>query len=95
MDLVYAVSSTPEVIVVKAEHHSDSDEKLFEEATSLLDKEFTIRGDRLLSLFRFCPNCGSKISSEKGSLVLLEDNSSPVVHYYCDSCPGKQCWYGV
>ncbi|KHJ93102.1 hypothetical protein OESDEN_06995 [Oesophagostomum dentatum] len=95
MDLVYAVSSTPELIVVKVEYHSDSDEKLFEEATSLLDKEFTIRGHRLLSLFRFCPNCGSKISSEKESLVQLEDNSSPVVHYYCDSCPGKQCWYGI
>ncbi|EYC37471.1 hypothetical protein Y032_0788g2361 [Ancylostoma ceylanicum] len=61
---------------------------------ALLKKVFSVSGERLLSLFRFCPECGTEIS-RKRSAVLSESGPSPVVHFVCKNCQGKQSWYGM
>ncbi|VDM75171.1 unnamed protein product [Strongylus vulgaris] len=100
--LLCGKSKSSELIVVGPDHSTDSSsanqetvEKLDETDPELLKKDFTIKGKRLLSLFRFCPNCGTKIRARKGQVKLIEKDSSPVVYYLCNGCPGKQCWYGI
>ncbi|KAL6740285.1 hypothetical protein Aduo_013655 [Ancylostoma duodenale] len=61
---------------------------------ALLKKVFSVSGERLLKLFRFCPECGTEIS-RKRSAVLSEEGPSPVVHFVCKNCQGKQSWYGM
>ncbi|RCN33798.1 hypothetical protein ANCCAN_20367 [Ancylostoma caninum] len=92
-------SSAPEMIEVKVDNSVkecvDSTLESQEETNSaLLKKVFAVSGERLLTLFRFCPECGTEIS-RKRSAVLSEEGPSPVVHFVCKNCQGKQSWYGM
>ncbi|RCN36632.1 hypothetical protein ANCCAN_17473 [Ancylostoma caninum] len=91
--------STPDMIDVKVDNSAkecvDSTVENREETNpALLKKVFAVSGERLLTLFRFCPECGTEIS-RKRSAVLSEEGPSPVVHFVCKNCQGKQSWYGM
>ncbi|CAJ0601898.1 unnamed protein product [Cylicocyclus nassatus] len=74
--LLSGVSSGPEIIVVGPDHTAliteNEYEKLEETDPKLLKKNFTIRGDRLLSLFRFCPQCGCAKSAAPYRLAMAQ-----------------------
>ncbi|RCN36636.1 hypothetical protein ANCCAN_17477 [Ancylostoma caninum] len=100
--LLCGTSDTPEVIVVGRDHSAEDTpavefiaEELDETDPALLEKKFVVKGNRLLSLFRFCPRCGTEINKNRRSIMLTEWGSSPIVHYICCSCLGKQCWFGM
>ncbi|KAL6740290.1 hypothetical protein Aduo_013659 [Ancylostoma duodenale] len=100
--LLCGTSDTPEVIVVGRDHPTKDTseaestvEELDKTDPALLEKKFVVKGNRLLSLFRFCPGCGTEINKNRRSIMLTEAGPSPIVHYICSSCKGKECWYGV
>ncbi|KAK6726674.1 hypothetical protein RB195_004786 [Necator americanus] len=52
---------------------------------SLLKNCFMVEGKQLIQLFRFCPQCGSKIPP--GNKVrLLENGTTPIVQHLCSMC---------
>ncbi|KAK5981496.1 hypothetical protein GCK32_001081 [Trichostrongylus colubriformis] len=49
---------------------------------NLLDRYFLVRGEKLLNLFQFCPQCGHKLYRT----ALTANGTAPVVHFLCDEC---------
>ncbi|ETN81786.1 hypothetical protein RB195_001708 [Necator americanus] len=101
VNLLFSTSQTPEMIAVGPDRSSsdppvcpDGDE-LDVTDPDLLNSNFIVKGDRLLSLFRFCPECGTEISTSKRNVMLSQEGQTPIVLYICSSCRGKQCWYGI
>lgn len=80
---------------VKSECADDAVEERDESDPKSSERIIPVREDRLLSLFRFCPKCGTQINGSKRRIVLSEVSPSPVVHYVCNGCGGEQCWYGT
>ncbi|EYC10449.1 hypothetical protein Y032_0055g2561 [Ancylostoma ceylanicum] len=100
--LLCGSSNTPELIVVGRDHsvmdaftEESTTEELDETDPILLEKKFIVKGNRLLSLFRFCPKCGTEINKNRRNVRLTEAAASLMVHYICDNCQGKQCWCGM
>ncbi|KAK6726588.1 hypothetical protein RB195_004736 [Necator americanus] len=59
--------------------------ELASQDNNLLKKYFIVKGEQLLQLFQFCPQCGSKIP--KGNTVrLLQHGTAPVVEFLCKEC---------
>ncbi|RCN33795.1 hypothetical protein ANCCAN_20364 [Ancylostoma caninum] len=97
--LLCGTSTTPEFAVPNHSVKEECDGYIIEEVEEtdpdILERTFPVRGDRLLSLFRFCPKCGTQISRKRRRLVLSETGPSPVVQYICNTCGGKRCWYAI
>ncbi|EPB71241.1 hypothetical protein ANCCEY_09662 [Ancylostoma ceylanicum] len=53
--------------------------------TKLLDEFYLIEGALLLSLFRFCPECGEKSPISTGNVRVIAHGTALVVHYICRS----------
>ncbi|KAK5970117.1 hypothetical protein GCK32_013789 [Trichostrongylus colubriformis] len=64
--------------------------ELDETDPKLLDQHFLIKGSQLLTLFCFCPSCGSKISRSVTSVRLRAVGTAPVVDYICTACSPNQ-----
>ncbi|VDL67196.1 unnamed protein product [Nippostrongylus brasiliensis] len=60
--------------------------ELEETDPSLLERYFLISGKKLLRLFKFCPNCGARLSSTMRSVRLRAEGTAPIVNYVCVSC---------
>ncbi|EYC10507.1 hypothetical protein Y032_0055g2593 [Ancylostoma ceylanicum] len=95
--LLCGTSSTPEYTggsdhLEKDESADYAEEELGETNSDLLESIVPVKGDRLLSLFRYCPECGTQISRKRRRIVPSETGTSPTVHYICDGCGGKRCW---
>ncbi|EYC10458.1 hypothetical protein Y032_0055g2564 [Ancylostoma ceylanicum] len=95
--LLCGTSTTPQFAQldreVKVECADHAEEELEETDPDILEKTIPVKGDRLLSLFRFCPKCGTRISRKRRRIVLSQTGPSPTVQYICNSCGGKRCWY--
>ncbi|EYB86348.1 hypothetical protein Y032_0280g1212 [Ancylostoma ceylanicum] len=74
---------------VKLEPNTDEPHEDFAELKEtdpvLMKQVFTVDGQALLELFRFCPSCGCALR-EKGGVQLTADGSTPIVHYICGLC---------
>ncbi|EYC46038.1 hypothetical protein Y032_0410g944 [Ancylostoma ceylanicum] len=76
---------------IKDEDADSGVKELDESDPDLLERIIPVRGDCLLSLLRFCPKCGTRIS-RKRRIVLSEVGPPAVAYYFCNSCGGERCW---
>ncbi|RCN43151.1 hypothetical protein ANCCAN_10889 [Ancylostoma caninum] len=101
LGLQYGTSSTTEFIALGQDRHIKDEctdyalEELEETDSSLLERIIPVKVDRLLSLLRFCPKCGTQISRKRIKILPSDVGPSAVVHYFCNSCSGERCWYAT
>ncbi|KAK6010203.1 hypothetical protein OSTOST_24783 [Ostertagia ostertagi] len=54
---------------------------------AIMDKFFIVQGRMLMSLFRFCPQCGCRLGKAQ---LKAEEGAAAVVQYVCSTCSAKK-----